>query len=190
MHRLVTLPAAPSRCPRHRGCPDRSLHSHHVAPSCANCGTINPAAARFCMSCGSPLSIEGEAVSERRVVSVLFADLVGFTERSDRADPEDVRRTLVAGRSTSSSGTRRWACSALRSRTTTTRSGQSWRGSIYWTRSTRCVATTPRSRSALRSPRGRRSCRSGPDPGSARASQGTSSTRRAGCSRSLRATGW
>jgi class 3 adenylate cyclase/tetratricopeptide (TPR) repeat protein len=32
---------------------------------------------------------------ERRTVSILFVDLVGFTERSDRADPEDVRRTLV-----------------------------------------------------------------------------------------------
>jgi class 3 adenylate cyclase/tetratricopeptide (TPR) repeat protein len=29
------------------------------------------------------------------VVSILFVDLVGFTERSDQADPEDVRRTLV-----------------------------------------------------------------------------------------------
>jgi class 3 adenylate cyclase/tetratricopeptide (TPR) repeat protein len=32
---------------------------------------------------------------ERRIVSILFVDLVGFTERSDRADPEDVRRTLI-----------------------------------------------------------------------------------------------
>ena len=32
---------------------------------------------------------------ERRVVTILFVDLVGFTERSDRADPEDVRRTLM-----------------------------------------------------------------------------------------------
>ena len=31
---------------------------------------------------------------ERKVVSVLFVDLVGFTDRSDRADPEDVRATL------------------------------------------------------------------------------------------------
>ena len=29
-------------------------------------------------------------------MTILFADLVGFTERSDRADPEDVRRTLRA----------------------------------------------------------------------------------------------
>jgi class 3 adenylate cyclase/tetratricopeptide (TPR) repeat protein len=34
-------------------------------------------------------------MEERRVVTILFVDLVGFTERSDRADPEDVRRTLV-----------------------------------------------------------------------------------------------
>jgi class 3 adenylate cyclase len=32
---------------------------------------------------------------ERRIVTILFADLVGFTERSDHADPEDVRRVLV-----------------------------------------------------------------------------------------------
>jgi class 3 adenylate cyclase/tetratricopeptide (TPR) repeat protein len=32
---------------------------------------------------------------ERRAVTILFADLVGFTERSDRADPEDVRTTLL-----------------------------------------------------------------------------------------------
>jgi class 3 adenylate cyclase/tetratricopeptide (TPR) repeat protein len=36
-----------------------------------------------------------EPAEERRLVSILFADLVGFTERSDEADPEDVRRTLV-----------------------------------------------------------------------------------------------
>ena len=35
------------------------------------------------------------AAEERRTVTIVFADLVGFTERSDRADPEDVRRTLV-----------------------------------------------------------------------------------------------
>ena len=33
--------------------------------------------------------------AERRVVSILFVDLVGFTERSDLADPEDVRGTLL-----------------------------------------------------------------------------------------------
>jgi class 3 adenylate cyclase len=60
---------------------------------CPNCGTENPSAARFCMSCGA--SLAQAAPQERRTVSILFADLVGFTERSDTADPEDVRRTLV-----------------------------------------------------------------------------------------------
>lgn len=65
---------------------------------CPSCETVNPAAARFCMACGSPLGApvaERVQAQERRVVTILFVDLVGFTERSDRADPEDVRRTLV-----------------------------------------------------------------------------------------------
>ena len=45
------------------------------------------------MACGA--SLEPAQAEERRVVTVLFADLVGFTERSDEADPEDVRRTLI-----------------------------------------------------------------------------------------------
>ena len=45
------------------------------------------------MACGA--SLEPTPTEERRVISILFADLVGFTERSDAADPEDVRRTLI-----------------------------------------------------------------------------------------------
>ena len=44
----------------------------------------------------TPDAAQAEPVEERRIVTILFADLVGFTERSDRADPEDVRRTLRA----------------------------------------------------------------------------------------------
>jgi class 3 adenylate cyclase/tetratricopeptide (TPR) repeat protein len=60
---------------------------------CPNCGEENPQRARFCWNCGTPL-IRPEGVEERKVVTVLFADLVGFTARSDRADPEDVKATL------------------------------------------------------------------------------------------------
>ena len=61
---------------------------------CPNCGEENPDRARFCLSCAEPLASPAPAGEERKVVSVLFVDLVGFTDRSDRADPEDVRATL------------------------------------------------------------------------------------------------
>jgi class 3 adenylate cyclase/tetratricopeptide (TPR) repeat protein len=63
--------------------------------TCPSCGEENPERARFCLACGSPLdTAEAPRAEERKVVSVLFADLVGFTSRSDQADPEDVRATL------------------------------------------------------------------------------------------------
>ncbi|HEX8802648.1 MAG TPA: adenylate/guanylate cyclase domain-containing protein, partial [Acidimicrobiales bacterium] len=52
-----------------------------------------PDGARFCSSCGTDLQVRGD---ERRVVTVLFADLVGFTALSERRDPEEVTR-LVDG---------------------------------------------------------------------------------------------
>jgi class 3 adenylate cyclase/tetratricopeptide (TPR) repeat protein len=61
---------------------------------CPVCGTDNPEHARFCLGCGAALEEPRAAGEERKVVSVLFVDLVGFTDRSDRADPEDVRATL------------------------------------------------------------------------------------------------
>jgi class 3 adenylate cyclase/tetratricopeptide (TPR) repeat protein len=64
--------------------------------TCSRCGRENPSDARFCANCGSPLSAAaGAAREERKVVTVLFADLVGFTSRSERLDPEDVRATLT-----------------------------------------------------------------------------------------------
>jgi class 3 adenylate cyclase/tetratricopeptide (TPR) repeat protein len=62
--------------------------------TCPHCGEENPERARFCLACGQTLVAETPAGEERKVVSILFVDLVGFTNRSDRADPEDVRATL------------------------------------------------------------------------------------------------
>ena len=62
---------------------------------CNACGQENPDIARFCLSCGAAL--EGEKAApheERRLVSVIFVDLVGFTSRSERLDPEDVQALL------------------------------------------------------------------------------------------------
>jgi class 3 adenylate cyclase len=57
---------------------------------CPNCGQENPAGARFCFSCGTPFETPVTR-EERKVVTVLFADLVGFTSRAEQMDPEDVR---------------------------------------------------------------------------------------------------
>jgi class 3 adenylate cyclase/tetratricopeptide (TPR) repeat protein len=61
---------------------------------CPSCGESNPPQSRFCNSCGAPLEGARQPREERKLVSVLFVDLVGFTAQSDRADPEDVRDAL------------------------------------------------------------------------------------------------
>jgi class 3 adenylate cyclase/tetratricopeptide (TPR) repeat protein len=64
-------------------------------PRCAVCGQDNPGGFRFCGACGAPLTAAAQApAEERRLVTVLFCDLVGFTARSDQADPEDVGALL------------------------------------------------------------------------------------------------
>jgi len=63
---------------------------------CDACGQENPEIARFCLACGSALAGATERPDEeRRVVSVVFVDLVGFTARAERLDPEDVRAILA-----------------------------------------------------------------------------------------------
>ena len=64
-------------------------------PTCIACGQDNPDIARFCLACGAPLAEEAPHREERRIVSVVFVDLVGFTSRSEQLDPEDVRAILT-----------------------------------------------------------------------------------------------
>jgi class 3 adenylate cyclase/tetratricopeptide (TPR) repeat protein len=62
---------------------------------CSKCGQGNPQGFRFCGACGTPITAaRGSSDEERKVVTVLFCDLVGFTARSDQADPEDVGAML------------------------------------------------------------------------------------------------
>ena len=64
--------------------------------TCPECGHENPEGARFCSNCGAQLAVAARepAREERKVVTVLFADLVGFTSRAESLDPEDVHAIL------------------------------------------------------------------------------------------------
>ena len=93
-----------------------------LAQSCAACGADNPPGFRFCGACGAPCDTGGQSSSpgsadgaprdtegqlpasgsaesvegERRWVTVMFADLSGFTALSERSDPEEIR-SMVDG---------------------------------------------------------------------------------------------
>jgi class 3 adenylate cyclase/tetratricopeptide (TPR) repeat protein len=60
-------------------------------PSCPSCGADTSGWLAFCGRCGAPVSAARAGQGdERKIVTVLFCDLVGFTASSDGADPEDV----------------------------------------------------------------------------------------------------
>jgi class 3 adenylate cyclase/tetratricopeptide (TPR) repeat protein len=63
-----------------------------IEMTCDACATENAQGAKFCSECGAALTGSPSApqLEERKVVSVLFCDVVGFTSRSESADPEDV----------------------------------------------------------------------------------------------------
>jgi hypothetical protein len=84
-----------------------------LATGCPVCGTVNPPESKFCGQCGTNLSTPGVAprstldpagatsvfggfapIAERRLVTVLFVDLVGFTTASESRDAEDTRDLL------------------------------------------------------------------------------------------------
>jgi class 3 adenylate cyclase/tetratricopeptide (TPR) repeat protein len=67
-----------------------------LALVCPVCESENPLSNNFCGSCGAELVRPRvvEEVEERRVITILFADLVGFTSRAEHLDPEDVRALL------------------------------------------------------------------------------------------------
>ena len=80
-----------------------------LSATCPACGAPNPPGAKFCAECATPLATGADprrapertpsmppAAAERRVVSVLFADLVGFTTFAEGRDAEAVRETLTA----------------------------------------------------------------------------------------------
>ncbi len=100
MPELITCHACRERTPAGKFC------IHCGAPTqqaCPACGEPVVPGAKFCLECGAALSATGGPaptpaahahVSERRLVSVLFADLVGFTTLSERRDMDEVRDLL------------------------------------------------------------------------------------------------
>jgi class 3 adenylate cyclase len=75
-----------------------------LAVACPACGAANLPGESFCGECGTALTIaesapppgsESAPQTERRFVSVLFTDLVGFTPLSESRDPEEVRAFLM-----------------------------------------------------------------------------------------------
>ena len=59
--------------------------------TCPSCGSPAPELSRFCPTCGHALRAQ---VDERRIVSVVFADMVGFTTLSESRDPEQVKNLV------------------------------------------------------------------------------------------------
>src|SRR5918994_334671 len=89
-------------------CPSCGFENRRAALFCGGCGTalgqpcpacgevVAPGLA-YCTACGAEVSAAPAptpSTEERKVVSVLFADLVDSTSRAERLDPEEVRRLL------------------------------------------------------------------------------------------------
>jgi class 3 adenylate cyclase/tetratricopeptide (TPR) repeat protein len=78
-----------------------------LATGCPSCGTQNVPGAKFCVECGLNLMANGPVPpapeqpvpatgsAERRLVSILFADLVGSTTLAEDRDPEETRELLT-----------------------------------------------------------------------------------------------
>ena len=64
-------------------------------PICASCAQENPDVAKFCLACGAPLAPPAPTTEERKLITVLFTDIVGSTAKAEQMDPEDVRARLA-----------------------------------------------------------------------------------------------
>jgi class 3 adenylate cyclase len=72
----------------------RRFGTVYSVPTCVSCGHPNPADARFCNRCGTPLTAAASTPEQLKTITVLFADVTGSTELGERLDPETLRRVL------------------------------------------------------------------------------------------------
>ncbi len=63
-----------------------------LAEPCQTCGAVLAAGAHFCSACGA--GVAEPPAAQRRVVTVVFADLAGFTSLAEGRDPEAVKSLL------------------------------------------------------------------------------------------------
>jgi class 3 adenylate cyclase len=67
-----------------------------VGLTCANCNASIPDVARFCPSCGTPVPQDAPASTEMiKLVSILFADVVGSTAQHEKMSPEETRSSMA-----------------------------------------------------------------------------------------------
>ncbi len=62
---------------------------------CNQCGTPATEGSRFCSNCGAPLVAPNPTEGERKLVTVLFADVVGSTAMAERLDPEQINEIMA-----------------------------------------------------------------------------------------------
>jgi len=75
-----------------RFCPDCGAAVGATCPSCAAPVALG---ARFCAGCGTALSSSPAVVEERKIATILFADITGSTSLGEQLDPERMRRLLT-----------------------------------------------------------------------------------------------
>ncbi len=61
---------------------------------CSTCGTENPDAAKFCLECGAAMAAPAPAGEERKLVTILFADVAGSTALGERLDAEPLKELM------------------------------------------------------------------------------------------------
>jgi class 3 adenylate cyclase len=62
--------------------------------ACPSCGEANPAHARFCLACGTPLDQAAAPHEVRKTVTIIFSDLVDSTPLGEQLDVETYRRVI------------------------------------------------------------------------------------------------